>query len=114
MSSSDHPSNREQRINEAIAAYLAEAGAGRAPNRAEFLARHPDLAAELAAFLADRDRFARAVAPLAPAGSDAETLAPAPSPDDPMLGTMRYFGDYELLEEIARGGMGVVFRARQV
>jgi hypothetical protein len=106
----DHPhhsTTREQRVNAAIASYLQAVDAGRPPDRAAFLAQHADVATELDAFLVDRDRFRRLA-------GDAPTIAPGDPAPHAALGTVRYFGDYELLEEIARGGMGVVFKARQV
>jgi WD40 repeat protein len=114
---------RDARVDAAVAELLA--AGGRPFDRAAWLARYPDLADELTEFLYDQSLFAAVASPI---------VAPTPGPqttpraNDPC--TLTYhgtagstvtthlpaggrFGDYELVDEIARGGMGVVYRATQ-
>jgi WD40 repeat protein/predicted Ser/Thr protein kinase len=100
-------------LHQILAGYLQAVDAGQAPDRDELLRQHPALADSLRTFFADHDRMKQAAAP--PARTHSPTLAPGEAqPANGPLGTVRYFGDYQLLEEIARGGMGVVYKARQV
>ncbi len=115
-----NPSNdlrREERLNEILAAYLEAVDAGRRPDPQAWLASYPDFAGELTEFFANQEEVNRLAAPFRAVGDRAlaATLGAEPTTERHSTGTkVRYFGDYELLEEIARGGMGVVFRARQV
>ncbi len=107
---------RERRLDEAIAEYLMAAEAGRAPDRREFLARYPDLAGDLASFFDDEACIKRLAGTVPIPAHEADGRAPAAAiagaeREAPVVGGE--FGDFELLEEIAVGGMGVVFKARQ-
>jgi hypothetical protein len=91
-------------LDDVIAAYLKAVETGVPPSAQSLIARYPAFAQELGEFFADQRGFERLAEPIRAAVAGA-----------PPLGTeVCYFGDYELLEEIARGGMGIVYLARQV
>lgn len=120
MNSLDPTASREARLEAVLGDYLRAREAGAVPDRAEWIARHPDLASDLADFLDDQALFEGVASPLVSPAPDSEST-PRAAPDGP---TATFLGaaptrepaapvavpDYELRGELARGGMGVVYR----
>jgi tetratricopeptide (TPR) repeat protein len=107
VSSSGLSNEQTARVLRVLEEYLAELERGTRPHPEELLARHPDLADLLKEYLDRLDllheaavRF-RVAEPLPGVATSAETD----------LGAL---GDFRLLREIGRGGMGIVYEAEQI
>jgi eukaryotic-like serine/threonine-protein kinase len=98
----------DPRLILALKEYQALLAIGHKPDRAEFLARNAAFAESLAECLDGLEFVHGAVDQLASSPCAAGAI-----PDPKATGTLP-LGDYEILHELGRGGMGVVFEARQL
>lgn len=91
----------DPRILQASREYLAELEAGHKPDRKTYLTRYPELADQLSECF-DGIELAQTLRPPGPILQSQPEFAASP------------LGDFQILNEIGRGGMGVVYEAIQL
>jgi eukaryotic-like serine/threonine-protein kinase len=104
----DDPSIADDpRLLVAVQEYLTDLEAGRRPDRRAYAARFPDLSTAMAPYLDAIDMVHGAAAQVQSTSSGRATpLAPEPLIAEPL-------GDFHIVREIGRGGMGIVYEAVQ-
>ncbi len=95
----------ESIVTQVMEEYLARLEAGERPNRREYLTRYPLIADQLADALESLD-FLNGVTL---DGDDARVDA-----EPTVTGGQKTLGDYMIIRELGRGGMGVVYEAQQL
>ena len=103
---SNDPDQRDLCLAQVLDEYLAQVRAGSAPSPSQLMAQHPNLAGDLQDCLACLDVIRQAGQTTCQAGALAETV-------DANRGTTA-LGDFRLVREIGKGGMGVVYEAEQL
>ncbi len=96
------------RVMRVLEDYLAKLEKGISPHPDELVAQHPELTELLKEYLASLEFLHRAALMLR---SGDQPQGTAPGPEFSELGQL---GDFRLLREIGRGGMGIVYEAEQI
>ncbi len=99
---------QRQRLTEILDEYLSALESGIPASRDDLLSQNPDLAEPLCAYLDSLDELHNAAAGFA-GGEERAARESRPHGSDE-----KRLGDYRLLREIGRGGMGVVYEAEQI